>query len=44
MTVLNEFELTNKTLALTTDNKSAMVVCGHKIANQIQQDFDSLTF
>ena len=44
MTVLNEFELTNKTLALITDNESAMVVCGREIANQIQQDFDSLTF
>ncbi len=42
--VLNEFGLMNKTLALTTDNESAMVVCGREIANQIQQDFDSLAF
>jgi len=34
--VLNEFGLMNKILALTTDNESAMVVYGHKMANQIQ--------
>ena len=42
--VLNEFGLMNKTLAFITDNESTMVVCGHEIANQIQQDFDSLAF
>ncbi len=35
MTVLNKFELTNKTLAFTTDNKSAIVVCIYEITNQI---------
>jgi hypothetical protein len=44
ITVLNEFELMNKILGLTTDNESAMVVCGREIANQIQQDFNSLIF
>ncbi|CAI2184229.1 17576_t:CDS:2, partial [Funneliformis geosporum] len=33
--ILNEFELMNKTLGLTTDNESAIVVCDREIANQI---------
>ena len=36
VSVLNEFNLTNKTLALITDNESAMVVCEKKLAKEFE--------
>ena len=42
--VFNEFNLTNKTLALTTDNESAMVVCGRKLAEEFEQALNNFSF
>ena len=42
--VLIEFNLINKTLALTTDNESAMLVCGRILANNLQAELDRQTF
>ena len=44
VSILNEFNLTNKTLALTTDNESAMVVCGKKLAKEFEQALNSFSF
>lgn len=42
--VLNEFNLTNKALALTTDNESAMVVCGRELMEDFEQALNNLSF
>ena len=42
--VLEEFNLTNKTLALTTDNESAMVVCERQLKEELEQALDYLSF
>jgi hypothetical protein len=42
--ILNEFNLTNITLSLTTDNESAMVVCGKKLAEEFEQALNSFSF
>ena len=42
--VLNEFNLANRTLALTTDNESAMVVCGRKLAEELEQALNNFSF
>ena len=44
VSVLNEFNLTNKTLALTTNNESAMVVCENKLAKEFEQALNSFSF
>ena len=44
VSVLNEFNLTNKTLAFTTDNESAIVVCGKKLAKEFEQALNSFSF
>ena len=42
--VLIEFNLLEKTLALTTDNESAMVVCGRVIAEELALELDNEAF
>ena len=42
--VLTEFNLLEKTLALTTDNESAMIVCGRIIAEELTQELDNQAF
>src|ERR1043166_6943832 len=42
--ILNEFNLTSKALALTTDNESAMVVCGRELMEEFEKDLDNLSF
>ena len=42
--VLGEHNLSNKALALTTDNASAMLVCGRTIAKELADNFSNLTF
>ncbi|CAG8521648.1 11978_t:CDS:2, partial [Cetraspora pellucida] len=44
MDVLHEFNLTEKALALTTDNASSMIVCGATIAEELDREFDNLSF
>ncbi len=44
MQILYEYQLNEKTLALTTDNASAMVVCGRIIVNKLKEGFDNLYF
>ena len=44
MVVLCEFDLADKTLALTTDNTSSMVVCGEFISEELEEEFDNLDF
>ncbi|CAG8684709.1 7053_t:CDS:2 [Cetraspora pellucida] len=42
--ILVEFNLMDKTLALTTDNTSAMLVCGRTLANNLNKELDSQAF
>ena len=42
--LLYEFKLNNKVIALTTDNESAMVVCGHILACELKTDFNNIIF
>ncbi|GBC43795.1 zinc finger BED domain-containing protein RICESLEEPER 2-like [Rhizophagus irregularis DAOM 181602=DAOM 197198] len=42
--VLNDFNLQEKTLALTTDNESAMIVCGRTLRQQLITQLDSQNF
>ncbi|GES87776.1 zinc finger BED domain-containing protein RICESLEEPER 2-like [Rhizophagus clarus] len=42
--VLTEFNLLEKTLALTTDNESAMVVCGRIIAEELTRELNDQSF
>ncbi|GBB85714.1 hypothetical protein RclHR1_01220010 [Rhizophagus clarus] len=44
MRVLQEFNISNRIIALTTDNKSAMVVCGCEIASSFDNKFSMITF
>ena len=44
MQILYEYQLNEKTLALMTDNASAIVVCGRIIANKLKEEFDNLHF
>jgi hypothetical protein len=44
MTVLCEFDLEEKALALTTDNASSMLSCGTVIAEELESEFDNLSF
>jgi len=44
MNVLYEYGLAGKALALTTDNASSMVVCGNYLADELEFEFDNLTF
>jgi hypothetical protein len=44
MRVLNEFDISNKVIALTTDNESAMLVCGEEIASTLNRELSSVAF
>lgn len=44
MHVLGEFNISNRIVALTTDNESAMLVCGREIAKAIDNEFSSMVF
>jgi len=44
MRVLNEFNIFDKVIALTTDNESAMLVCGRNIMMALDSEFSSMTF
>ena len=41
---LEEFNISDRIIALTTDNESAMIVCGREIALAIDDEFYSMTF
>ncbi|KAF0532304.1 zinc finger bed domain-containing protein ricesleeper 2-like [Gigaspora margarita] len=42
--LLNDFNLKDKTLALTTYNESAMIICGRLIAHELQRKLDNIGF
>ncbi|EXX68294.1 hypothetical protein RirG_106520 [Rhizophagus irregularis DAOM 197198w] len=42
--ILNEFNLAGKTLALTTDNEFAMLVCGRRLSEEFEKELNNLTF
>ncbi|GBC00403.1 hypothetical protein RclHR1_03850001 [Rhizophagus clarus] len=42
--VLHEFKLVGKAMAITTDNESAMLVCGRKLAEEFEREIDDLSF
>ena len=42
--VLSEFNLVGKALALTTDNESAMVVCGRKLSEEFERALNNFSF
>jgi len=44
ITILNEFNILDKVIALTTDNESAMVVCGRKLAESLGSQLSLVTF
>ena len=44
MRVLEEFNITGKIIALTTDNDSAMLVCGKELASTFNNEFSSMGF
>ncbi|GBB85713.1 hypothetical protein RclHR1_01220009 [Rhizophagus clarus] len=44
MRVLQEFNISNRIIALTTDNESAMVVCDREIASSFDNEFSMMTF
>ena len=44
MRVLEEFNISNRILALTTDNDSAMLSCENEIAAAFNDDISSMNF
>ena len=44
MRVLNEFNISNRIIALTTDNDSAMIACGKEIAAAFDGEISSMEF
>ncbi|GBB99334.1 hypothetical protein RclHR1_34900001, partial [Rhizophagus clarus] len=42
--VLHEFKLVGKAMAITTDNESAMLVCGQKLAEEFEREMDDFSF
>jgi hypothetical protein len=44
MRILEEFNIANKIIALTTDNDSAMLVCGRELASTFDNEFSSMGF
>jgi hypothetical protein len=44
MRVLEEFNISRKIIALTTDNDSAMIVCGKEISSAFDNEFSSMNF
>jgi BED zinc finger len=41
---LQEFNISNRIISLTTDNGSNMLVCGRELANELEAEFSNLTF
>ena len=44
MRVLNEFNIFDKVITLTTDNESAMLVCERNIMIALDSEFSSMSF
>lgn len=44
MRVLKEFSISNRIIALTTDNEAAMLVCGREIASTLDHGVSSIVF
>jgi hypothetical protein len=44
ISILREFHILEKTLALTTDNESAMIVCGRTIAEELAYERNNQSF
>lgn len=44
MAVLCEFSLSEKALAITTDNASSMISCSAFISEELEKEFDNLYF
>src|SRR6266511_391308 len=44
MEALEEYDLGTKTLALTTDNASTMVLCGRLLMDELENTFNNLSF
>jgi hypothetical protein len=44
MNILQEFNLVKKTLELTTDNVSSMIVCGNYLSEELELEFNNLEF
>lgn len=44
MRVLREFNISNRIIALTTDNDSAMLACGREIAAALDEEFSLMDF
>ncbi|CAG8511915.1 1753_t:CDS:1 [Cetraspora pellucida] len=44
MSVLYKFDLATKTLALTTDNASSMILCSKLIIAELEKEFNNLNF
>src|SRR6266542_3214580 len=44
MHVLEEFNISNKIITLTTDNDSAMLACEREIAGTLDNEFSSMNF
>jgi len=42
--VLDDFNISSKIIALTTDNESAMIVCGRELSNALNDRFPSINF
>jgi len=42
--VLREFNISTKIIALTTDNDSAMLVCGREVADSLDNEISSMNF
>jgi len=42
--LLQEFNLNNRIISLTTDNGSNMLACGRELANELEACFSNLTF
>src|SRR2546421_787901 len=42
--ILQEFNISDKIISLTTDNGSNMLVCGRELANELEAGFSNLTF
>jgi len=42
--ILQEFNISDKIISLTTDNGSNMLVCGRELANELEVGFSNLTF
>ena len=42
--VLQDFNISDKVISLTTDNGSNMLACGRELANELEEEFFNLTF